>query len=279
MLRLLKIEWNKIYYYKTARIFTILYFISLILIGVILANLKPQVGGVRLDITQLGFFEFPVVWSNLTYLVAIMKIFIAVIIITNVTNEYSNRTLKQNLIDGLSKNEFLKSKLWTNFIFAIFSTLFVFGISLVLGWMFSKSQENIFKGIEYILAYFIKLNFFFTFCLFLAILFRKSAFALLGFIVWWMIEVAISTAEVLIHVYIDKGVSNLDKDGFYFSNYLPLNASSKLIDFPRIELGNFIQGEPIIVFRELNWGFLVVVVIYMLIFVYLNHLLLKKRDL
>src|SRR5690606_10806030 len=111
MIRLLKIEWNKIYYYKTAWIFTILYFVMLMILGGSLSVIKPEVGGIKLNLSKLGMFEFPVIWQNLTYLFAIAKIFLAVIIVTNVTNEYSNGTLKQNLIDGLGKKELIASKI------------------------------------------------------------------------------------------------------------------------------------------------------------------------
>ena len=167
MKRLLNIEWNKIFYYKSARIFTILYFLMLAAVGVVLAYIKPEIGGIELDIAQLGFFNFPDIWQNIAYVVAIGKIFLGVIVIMNVTNEFSNGTLKQNLIDGLSKKEFLQSKLLTNFIFAAVSTLFVFAISLILGFVFSNSQDAVFRGVEFIGAYFIKLAFFFSFCLFM----------------------------------------------------------------------------------------------------------------
>ena len=44
-------------------------------------------------------------------------------------NEYSNKTLKQNLIDGLSKKEFVLSKFYTVVLFALMSTVFVFFVS------------------------------------------------------------------------------------------------------------------------------------------------------
>jgi len=92
MLRLLKIEWNKIYYYKTARVFTILYFILLSIIGgsfylIFGFILKDQLG-FSVDLSKTGFFNFPVIWQNMTYLLIFGKIFLAVIIITNITNEY-----------------------------------------------------------------------------------------------------------------------------------------------------------------------------------------------
>src|SRR5690606_15847997 len=278
MLRLLKIEWNKIYYYKTTRIFTLIYFGMLVAVGLILAYIKPTIGGMKLDIAKLGMFNFPEVWQNITYLVAIAKIFIAVIIITNVTNEYSNRTLKQNLIDGLSKKEFLTSKILTNIIFSTLSTIFVFGIALVLGLVFSDTKENIFKGIEFVGTYFLKLNLFFSICLFLSILLRKSAFAFLGLIVLWMIEGMISTGEVLIKAWMG-GFENIDPYGFYISNYLPLNTSSKLIDFPQMKLEGFVMGGSIFAYKTVDWTFVVAALIYIAIFTFLSFRLLKKRDL
>lgn len=278
MLRLLKIEWNKIYYYKTTRIFTLLYFALLIVTGLILAFIKPEIGGMKLNIAKLGMFNFPEVWQNVTFLVAIGKIFIAVIIITNVTNEYSNRTLKQNLIDGLSKKEYLTSKILTNLVIALVSTLFVFGICLALGLAFSNTQENIFKGMEYIGAYFLKLNLFFSICLFLSILLRKTAFAFLGLFVLWMIEGTISTVEVLLKAWMD-GFDKIDPYGFYISNYLPLNASSKLIDFPKINPESFILGGSVFEYKTVDWTFAIAAVIYIFIFLGLSYRLLKKRDL
>jgi len=51
-------------------------------------------------------------------------------------NEYSYGTLKQNLIDGMSKKEFILSKFITVVAFSIVSTLFVFITSLILGLIF-----------------------------------------------------------------------------------------------------------------------------------------------
>lgn len=279
MLRLLKIEWNKIYYYKATRIFTILYFLLLILIGVILAYIKPEIGGFKLDIAKLGMFNFPEIWQNITYLVAIGKIFIAVIIITNITNEYSNGTLKQNLIDGLSKKEFIQSKLLTNLNFALLSTIIVFGITLTLGLIFSQTEDAIYRGMEFIGAYFLKLFYFFTFCMFLSLLLKKSAFAFLGLLVWWMIEGAITTAEVLLRAWLQTGFENIDPDRFYVTNYLPLNVSSKLINFPTMKVEGFIQGGSIFKYSPVQWEFVIAAVIYTAVFIFFSYRLLKKRDL
>lgn len=277
MRRLLNIEWKKIFYYKSARIFTILYFTMLIALGVILAFIEPNIGGVDLNIAELGFFNFPNIWQDITYVVSIGKIFLAVIIIMNVTNEYSNRTVKQNLIDGLSKKEFLQSKFYTNLLFAILSTLFVFVITLILGFVFSKTEADIFKGMEFIGAYFLKLVFFFSFCLFLAFLLRKSAFALLGLFVWWIFEGIVGTVEYAIKAAGQNG--NVDPNGFFIANYLPLSSSSNLIGFPTINIEGFVTGNSIFVYSSVNWSFVIASILWTGLFTWFSILLLKKRDL
>lgn len=277
MIRLLKIEWTKIFYYKTTRIFTFIYFAMLILIGVILSFIKPQIGGVKFDIAKLGMFNFPEIWQNITYLVAIFKIFIAVIVITNITNEYSNGTLKQNLIDGLSKKEFIGSKILINIVLAALSSLFVLAICSVLGLIFSTSEIGFIKGIEYILIYFIKLILFFSICLFLSVLLKRSAFAFLGLIVLWMIELIISSIEKMI-LAVSSGVESIMIDKLYISDFLPLNVSSLLIPFP-ISFEKVMVGQSLFEFINVNLIFVAAAIIYILLLNYLSYYLLKKRDL
>src|SRR5690606_6504064 len=143
-------------------------------------------GSVNFRVADQGIFNFPYIWHFNTYIAAILKIFLAIVIVSMMSNEYSYRTLKQNLIDGLSKKEFVLSKFFTVIGFATISTLFVFIVSMILGLIFSDFNEVdiIFSDMEYLLAYFIKLVGFFSFCLFLGILVKRSAFAL-GFLFIW----------------------------------------------------------------------------------------------
>lgn len=280
MLRLLKIEWNKIYYYKTARVFTILYFVMLLIMGGILAVIKPDVGGIKLNLAKLGMFEFPVIWQNLTYLFAIAKIFLAVIIITNVTNEYTNGTLKQNLIDGLGKNEFLISKITTNAIFAVFSTLFVLVIIFVLGQFVFPGEGSFFNGMEYLLVYCLKLFLFFSICLFFSFFLKKSAFALLGVVVWWMIEKGLGLVEFLYKAMVKKwDFEKVDPNGFWLTEYLPLNTSANLIKLPNFNPLNFQKGEPVFMLVDVDYSYIITGVAYLLLFTFLSFRLLKKRDL
>src|SRR5690606_180720 len=134
--------------------------------------------------------NFPYIWHFNTYVAGGLKLFLAIVIVSMMANEYSYGTLKQNLIDGMSKKEFALSKFLTVLLFAFGSTVFGFILSLILGLSFSSYTEVgiIFSDLEYLLAYFLKLTGFFSFCLFLGILVKRSAFALGFLLIWNIIE-------------------------------------------------------------------------------------------
>src|SRR6187551_1267414 len=189
MKRLLSIELQKIWLNKASRVLTLTYFILLSFIALI-ASINFEFGALHFQVADMGIFNFPYIWHFNTFAAAVLKLFLAIVIVSMMANEYSYGTLKQNLIDGLSKKEFILSKFVTIVFFSLCSTVFVFVMSLILGYSFSSYTEIdiVFSDLEYILAFFIKLVGFFSFCLFLGILVKRSAFALGFLLVWSILE-------------------------------------------------------------------------------------------
>ncbi len=193
-------------------------------------------------------------------------------------NEYSNKTIKQNLIDGLSKKEFVLSKFLTVVTFSMVSTLFVFIVSLILGLAYSDFNEVsiIFSDLEFILAFFVKLLGFFSFCLFLGILVKRSAFAL-GFLIIWQIFEGI--ARGLMRWKLFDGDTTDAVMGFF-----PLQSMFNLIKepFTRLEAVQTVAdqvGETINLSYHVHWYEILIVLCWTSIFIYLSYALLKKRDL
>lgn len=197
MKRLLAIELQKIWKNRASRILTLTYFLLLTFLSFI-ATIKFDIGPIHIRLAEQGIFNFPFIWHFNSFIAALLKIFLAVIIVSMMANEYSYGTLKQNLIDGMSKKEFVLSKVLTIVVFSAISTLFVFIVSLILGLFFSSFDEIgiIFSRMEYLLAYFVKLLGFFSFCLFLGVLIKRSAFALGFLFVWFIFEMKIGRAHV-----------------------------------------------------------------------------------
>lgn len=278
MKRLLSIEWLKIAYYRTGWIFIVLYFLILIFMAFMIPQLKPSFNGQPIAVDGLGAYNFPNVWQNVTYFAAIAKIFLAIIIVTHITNEYSNRTLKQNLIDGLSKKEFLASKSITMVLLSLLSTVIVMLIAIYFGTVYGDADTgSIWHGSDFIGAYFLKLLCFFSFVMLLAFLARNSAFALLMLFVWWVIEALLSWGEMMIKLRVFKMQS--PEDSIMISDFLPLNASSALIPLPSLNMENLMKGLPIFVEQQVAWEPVVCTLLYTALFIYLSYLLLLKRNL
>jgi len=278
MNRLISIELQKIWKNKASKVLTLTYFILLSFIALI-ASIKFNLGIFKFHLAEMGIFNFPFIWHFNTFIAAFLKFFLAIVIVSMMANEYSYGTLKQNLIDGLSKKEFILSKFLTVVLFALCSTIFVFVMSLILGLCFSSYTEVgiIFTDLEYLLAFFVKLTGFFSFCLFLGILVKRSAFAL-GFLLVWSIIEGIIKGLLAFKIFPD---SNTDD---YIMQFLPLEAMSNLIiePFSRLSVIKTI-GTQIGVEGTKDYGVhplsVLIVLIWTFLFVYFSYKLLKKRDL
>jgi len=154
-LRLTGIEFYKIRHHKLSRFLFISYFILLSSIALI-ASIKFKLGNAEIHLAEQGIFNFPYIWHFNTWIADFLTFFLAIIIVSMVTNEYSYRTVKQNLIDGLSKKEFVLSKFYFMVLLAFLATIFVFVISLVLGLIYSDftSTGIIFKETYFLTAFF-----------------------------------------------------------------------------------------------------------------------------
>ncbi len=277
MVRLLQIEFIKLWNNRASKVLIISYFVLLTSIALV-AAIKFDIGPVKFHLAEIGIFNFPYIWHFNTFITAFFKLFLAIVIVSMMANEYSNKTIKQNLIDGLSKKEFILSKFLTVLSFAVISTIFVFLVSLILGLAYSDYNELsiIFSDLEFVMAFFIKLVGFFSFCLFLGILVKRSAFAL-GFLIIWQILEGIFRG--LIRWKLFDGDTTETIMGFF-----PLQSMFNLIKEPitRLESVQTVAdqvGEKIELNYNVHWYEILIVLGWTAIFIYLSYALLKKRDL
>ncbi|MEG2102518.1 MAG: ABC transporter permease subunit [Flavobacterium sp.] len=278
MNRLVSIELQKIWKNKASKILTLTYFILLSFIALI-ASIKFDLGVFKFHLAEMGIFNFPFIWHFNTYIAAWLKFFLAIVIVSMMANEYSYGTLKQNLIDGLSKKEFILSKFLTVVLFALCSTIFVFAMSLLLGLSFSSYTEFdvIFMDLDYLLAFFVKLVGFFSFCLFLGILVKRSAFAL-GFLLVWSILEGIAKGLLVFKIFPESTT------GYTIMKFFPLEAMSNLIiePFSRLSVIKNIgaqMGVNDVKDYSVSYTSILIVLIWTFLFIYFSYKLLKNRDL
>ena len=162
MIRLIQIELHKLLRNNVSKI---LIFASFILpfTFLILSSIKINfLGYFTLELGELGIFNFPIIWHVSTYFAAFFKFFFAIVIVSMIGNEYSNKTIKQNLIDGLSKKEFLLSKFYTIIFFSLVATILLGIGSLVIGSIYSSygGFTVMVRETEFFTCLFCKVNWF-----------------------------------------------------------------------------------------------------------------------
>jgi len=277
MKRLLQIELIKLWNNRASKALIYGYFILLTSIALI-AAIKFDIGPIKFHLAEQGIFNFPYIWHFNTFVAALLKIFLAIIIVSMMSNEYTYKTIKQNLIDGLSKKEFIASKFLTVVLFSLVSTVFVFVTSLILGSIYSDYTEIgiVFSDLGFLVAYFIKLLGFFSFCLFLGILVKRSAFALGFLILWQMFE---GFTRGMIRWKLFDGDTTDAIMGFF-----PLNAMFNVLKepFSRLSAVQSVAnqiGEEIALDYGTTLLDMVIVIAWTAIFIWGSYAILKKRDL
>ena len=281
MLRLLTIEFHKLKHNSASKVLSLIYFGLLTSIALI-AVIKFDIGPIKFHLADMGIFNFPYIWHFNTYMASILKFFLLLVIVSMMANEYSYKTLKQNLIDGLSKKEFILSKFYTVVVFALISTIFVFVVSLILGLVYSDYNEFsiITTDLIYLLAFFIKLIGFFSMGLFFGILVKRSAFAVGAMVVWLIIESMFKGYLFWTFRGADKTTESVDA----IMQFLPLESISNLIKEPFSRLGAVRSvasqiGENFTKSYDVHFSSILIVCFWSFIFIYLSYALLKKRDL
>ncbi|WP_282179522.1 ABC transporter permease [Maribacter stanieri] len=277
MIRLLHIEFIKLWNNRASKVLIISYFALLTSIALV-AAIKFDIGPIKFHLADQGIFNFPYIWHFNTFITAFFKLFLAIVIVSMMSNEYSNKTIKQNLIDGLSKKEFIFSKFLTVVSFSLVSTIFVFIVSLILGLIYSDFNEIsiILTDLEFLLAFFIKLTGFFSFCLFLGVLVKRSAFAL-GFLILWQVFEGIFRG-IIRWKFFDSETTDI------IMGFFPLQSMFNLIKEPFSRLGAVQSvanqmGEQLALDYYIHWYEIVIVVAWIVIFVYGSLAILKRRDL
>ncbi|MDX1278858.1 ABC transporter permease [Oceanihabitans sediminis] len=274
MLRLLQLELQKLLLNRVSKI---LIFVSFILpfTVLILSSIKINFFGFfTLELGELGIFNFPIIWHITTFFASQFKFFFAIVVVSMIGNEYSNKTIKQNLIDGLSKKEFILSKFYTIVFFSLVATLLIALASFVIGMYYSSYNEAqiIFRETNFLLAYFVKLVGFFTLCLFFGMLVKRSAFALAFLFILYILE------------WIALGLMTWKSDfelAEKIQNFFPLKSMYKLIDqpFQRVMMTKFPDKAELAYDYAVHWYEIAIVLGWTTLFLFLSYRILKNRDL
>jgi len=180
MIRLLEIELRKLLPTRDFRLSLLAY---IVLLPACVAAFKLFSFEVSNTSVGIGLFGFPDVWLNVAYLASWMDCLLYVIVLQIVTSEYQLRTLRQNVIDGLSRREYVIGKAALLASIALASTVYAAAIALLAGWIGSPGAPaaSVFEGAGAMAFLALQLCGYLALALLIGTLARKPGAAILAF--------------------------------------------------------------------------------------------------
>lgn len=238
----------------------------------------------RVDITAPGFstkkvFMFPNVWEVLSWMASWFNmLFLGIIIIVLTGNEFSFKTARTQIMNGLSRNEFLLGKSLVILIIALWGLLLVFLTSIVVGLFFTPDVtfSLIFQNSSSILIYFLQATAYMFFALLIVSLFRSNALSIMMYLLIFIL------IEPIIRVFFPKVVrpyfpTKVLKDLTPFPEFLSITSDSKVVDasgqnqFDLDAIGILPSSIPM-------GTSIVLAIIYIALFVGITYWIIQKRD-
>lgn len=230
MVRLLKLEWMKIRKYRAFLILLALYAVSLVGINYMVFNSlsKTSIGNPMAAAFIGNPFSFPEVWQSVSYLSSFLFFIPGLMIILLMANEYSFRTNRQSVINGLNRSQFIGAKILLLLAIALLATLLAFVVAALLG--LTGEPPFSLHNVKYIGYFFVAAMSHMSVALVIILLFKRSGISIGLYFLYIFI------VENLLSVFINKLVP---KAGFF----LPLESADKLIPVPST-IGKMLQDNP-----------------------------------
>jgi ABC-2 type transport system permease protein len=217
-----------------------------------------------------AFYEFPTVWDYQGYVgVWLVPFILGFMLIFMISSEVSNRTMRQNIITGLTKLDYFNAKLLVLIVLATVATLIYTISSIALGMWHTEGWywELIWDNNGAIIQYFIMSLGYLSFAMLLSLLIKRGTLTILVYFFYILMLEPIFQA---IHVYYFRNETR---------NYYPMNVFEDLHPLPLFRLPDF--------FTKSEWKFSLLLsdekailgtCIYTSLFLGLSYWIFMKRD-
>lgn len=257
MRRLLTLELLKVRNYPIFWVLTSFYVLGCVGFAWFLGSEEINIG-MELSAESLGVYVFPKVYQSVAYIFGFFMIMLALVMLTFSVSEFQNRTFRQSVINGLSRTEFMLSKLYLIVFLCLVSTLTVVLTSFLLGFIFTDNWEGVsmLENIEYIIAYFVQVFTFLMMGFMVGVLVRKTGVAIIIVAVYYLILERVITLNVPESI----------------ARFFPAESIDNVIAFPLTEMvdQNFEPG--------VNMMNVLICLVWAGIFSFVSYMTLNKRD-
>ena len=166
-------------------------------------------------------FSFPEVWHTVAYGTSIFLVIPSIVVIMLITNEYTYKTHRQNVIDGWNRKQFMIGKLIDVLILTIILTGLYIIVCLLIGFTNTDAQTKITTAnIKYIGLFALQTFAQLSLAFLVGLLVRKSFIALAVFMFY-----AVIAEPILVRILKYKYQNEIGQ-------YFPMEISNRLIPTP-----------------------------------------------
>jgi len=272
MLHLLQLEWKKLRSYRLFMVLVAIYLVAMPAMYMSAANMggfDNLPGGIK------NLYIFPSVWKYLGYLGSWMTFFcFGFLGVVLVTSEYNFKTLRQNIITGMSRRAFFLGKIYIMLAISLFATLYYGVLGLTFGFINTDyvMESRVMEGLDYIPRYFLMCFGYMSFAFMLGMLIRRSGIALFSYFSYVLFGELI--LRYFVHVQLFGRGNSM--------NYYPLNAMEDLVPIPLPSEMNNMMGKA----SEMGYDFflsptmaITLSSIYIVLFLGISYYVFSRRDL
>lgn len=222
MLQIIKIEWLKVKNYRTFWVFIALGLLSILAPNFIIHDVfTKRIPKEAQTLLGQSIYDFPTVWQTVSSVGSYTSGIFGLLLITLVTNEFTYKTHRQNIIDGWERRDFVLSKLFWVVTLSLVAFLTTLIAVLIFGGFYGKSAFSL-ENSRYIFYYLLQVIVSLSLALFLAIMVKRTGLAIILFIGYTMF---------LEQLFVFIAKRNWGNAG----GLLPLQAGDELLPFPIME--------------------------------------------
>jgi len=260
---LLNIEYRKAINYKTFWILGVLHFILVCILTIFVKelsdafNLSTPKKGVVITSNLKVYLFFPKIWNTLTFVSSMLHILLGTMVIISICNEFSYKTIRHNIVSGLSKREFLYSKLIFCLCLSLYATVLILALGLIIGLINTPNLtfNKIIAQWQFIPLYSLQTFLYLMLALLIGLLFKKAALGI---------------SFLFVYVFL---IENIISFFFHSSieNYFPYEVISGLIPAP----DHFQENSSAVVLLST----IAAAIIYLVLYTFISNLVLKREDL
>jgi len=219
------------------------------------------------------YYSFPNIWEYQAYFGSwISFIFLGYLAIYMITSEFQYKTLRQGIINGLSRKDFFTGKIATFIVISILATavLYISTIFIGLSHQDAYDLDEVFEGQNYFIIRFFILTFaYMSFGMLIALLVRKSGLSMFLFFIYILI-----LEPFIVRWWLHLKIFGEGKSMFYY----PMNIIEDLAPFPLFKFSQvYVPKNKFFVLIEYPDAIVLSSVI-IVIFLTIAYYLLTKRD-